>query len=668
MVFATVMVAGSWLRGDQEDLDTTEPVTWQSPESIPDTPSAISYSDALALAPQLIAQFYSEEPVAYDQPTAAPTTVSQVEDAHDKNKQPTDEKAPERAAAVPPVAEDDAPAPPKSIKRRRNFSEQDLRKLLAWAPEIRSFNLTSMATLIQAYRDSFKFSKGDWNGALEPVILLQNRPDLTNLPVRSGSTTRLNRKGAAILQNLSKKLHWYVDTAVTRDTNDGRPDPTRLRDILREERRGQRPEWLRSEAVPVLLQLLMHEATPIREVLVEILSEIDGKAASTALAQRAVFDLSPQIRQAAIEALKSRPRSDYRQVFLLALRHPWAPAADHAAESLTALEDRDCVPALVGLLKKPDPTAPIALSGNRWVVKEMVRIEHRSNCLMCHPPAISGRDPVVGMVPGVSMTLPESSFRMPVMCKETGRVVVNPLLVRADVTFMRQDFSVRQPTVTKGTIPIEEHLRFDYLVRARPANRDELARTQSRSHNPASYEQREAVLFALRELTGQDAGPTTEAWQKLFPAAEVENQAGRLANSLIRSPGSQKERLLEQYKQGNGPVYTRALALAIPRLRGDYLTLARDILAERLAASPQALEAGLSDDDIEMRRAAVRACARTQAHTHIPQLIRLLEDADHGVSDAANAALQEMTGRTFGPATGKTKAQVVAAWNEWWDQ
>lgn len=52
---------------------------------------------------------------------------------------------------------------------------------------------------------------------------------------------------------------------------------------------------------------------------------------------------------------------------------------------------------------------------------------------------------------------------------------------------------------------------------------------------PKPYPQREAVLFALRALTGKDVGPTTGAWLDLIgllldpepEVAEGARQAGR---------------------------------------------------------------------------------------------------------------------------------------------
>jgi hypothetical protein len=82
--------------------------------------------------------------------------------------------------------------------------------------------------------------------------------------------------------------------------------------------------------------------------------------------------------------------------------------------------------------------------------------------------------------------------------------------VQADVTFLRQDFSVSQPVENASPWPTMQ--RYDYMVRLRKATDAEMAQLQDSP--AASYPQRNAVLAALRQLSGRDLGPTTEAWQK----------------------------------------------------------------------------------------------------------------------------------------------------------
>src|SRR5262249_22309385 len=115
---------------------------------------------------------------------------------------------------------------------------------------------------------------------------------------------------------------------------------------------------LAEAAIPTLMQMLCAENKSVRMVMIEHLAQIDHRAATEALAKMAAFHLSEKVRAEAIRALSQRQRKEYRAVLLEALRYPWAPAADHAAEALVVLQDRDVVPALKKMVNAPDPTAP----------------------------------------------------------------------------------------------------------------------------------------------------------------------------------------------------------------------------------------------------------------------------------------------------------------------
>ena len=82
--------------------------------------------------------------------------------------------------------------------------------------------------------------------------------------------------------------------------------------------------------------------------------------------------------------------------------------------------------------------------------------------------------------------------------------------IRADVTYLRQDFSVPQPVPRPGHWPANQ--RYDYLVRLRFLSAKELeALVPASLVGPKQPEQRsgqkEAVLYALRELRGLGATP-----------------------------------------------------------------------------------------------------------------------------------------------------------------
>src|SRR5262249_17665458 len=127
-----------------------------------------------------------------------------------------------------------------------------------------------------------------------------------------------------------------------------------------------------------LLQMLQVEDVSIRQLLVKTLRKKKGQESTRALAHLAVFDLAPAVRRSALKALATHKASEARPVFLHALRHPWTVAAEHAALALVALNDTKAVPDLKRLQRQPrNPTR----------LRELVKVNHLRNCLLCHPAA-----------------------------------------------------------------------------------------------------------------------------------------------------------------------------------------------------------------------------------------------------------------------------------------
>jgi hypothetical protein len=189
-------------------------------------------------------------------------------------------------------------------------------------------------------------------------------------------------------------------------------------------------------------------------------------------------------------------------------------------------------------------------------------------------------------------------------------------------------------------------------------------------YRPAAptYPQREATLSALRAVTGQDAGSTTEAWLNLYPHAHAEAEGQRLAAALRAALPDQREQLLARYRDSKEDHFAAGLAHAIPHVTAKFQEKVRAALVERLARLPaDELRAHL-DDDGELRLAAARAFARTADAGMVPDLIGLLTDADAKVGEAAHQALRRLTGEDFGPPTGATEQQREAAaakWDAW---
>jgi hypothetical protein len=556
------------------------------------------------------------------------------------------------------------------------LTEAELRERLATAPEV-GLSPAELPPLVNSWAANFALdfeTRGEVS--FGPAVLLQTRPDLAVLPIRYGRASRIGGTAAAELQRLSQRLHDLLDLTAPTDPQGRRADPTVLRQVLRGENLRRKPLWLRAEAIPTLLQILMPEGEPLRALLVELLADIDGRPATVALAQRAVFDLSADVRRQAVEALHRRPLSDARPVLVDALRYPWPPPAEHAAEALVALADRDSVPYLVTLLKEATPLAPFPVGKERWAMREVVAMRHVNNCLTCHPPTFSGSEPVPGAVPNVTVThLVPGNFSSGSGGGGGGGIygggggassagggvtrVDSPVFIRADITYLRQDFSVQQPVpqpLALQTVP----LRFDYLVRTRLLTTREARAVRRQTDDLATYPQREAVLHALRELTGRDAGATTAAWEALYPGAELEARTGRLSLELLAAAPERRDVLIARYRDAKGVAYTDALAAAIPRLPAEAQKKAREALAARLTRmTPKTMRRKLADDDTEVRRAAVEACQRLGEREFVPDLAGLLDDGEPAIARAAGQALRSVTGREFA---------TLGEWREWWEK
>ena len=124
----------------------------------------------------------------------------------------------------------------------------------------------------------------------------------------------------------------------------------------------------------------------------------------------------------------------------------------------------------------------------------MVRVNHFCNCLLCHSPSLNVNDYVRGRIPLPGEPPPPAYYDSP-----------NPigLFARADVTFLRQDFSVVQTVAHPGNWVADQ--RFDFIIRQRRVGAEEreieLASSKDRGGEIGgeSYHRR-AARFALDAL------------------------------------------------------------------------------------------------------------------------------------------------------------------------
>jgi hypothetical protein len=126
-------------------------------------------------------------------------------------------------------------------------------------------------------------------------------------------------------------------------------------------------------------------------------------------------------------------------------------------------------------------------------------------------------DEIVKAVDGSTFPFPSSLILRAVPTpgewdEHYGSSVSPDIMVRADVTYLRQDFSLLQKVADADPWP--EMQRFDYLVRERVLTEKEAQAYQAEfARREATNPYRRAALAALRRLTGRDAGTTALSWR-----------------------------------------------------------------------------------------------------------------------------------------------------------
>jgi hypothetical protein len=274
--------------------------------------------------------------------------------------------------------------------------------------------------------------------------------------------------------------------------------------------------------VAALSQILAPERPTLRTGLVQRLALSNSPEATRTLARAAIFDVSGEVRTAAIKALKTRPPEESSAILMHGIRYPLPVIAKRTAQAMLALARKDLLPQLVSFLDEPAPGDPVETNVNEeqvCVVREIVRINHHRNCLLCHPPSASGS---THEVPGV-IPIPGRSFApSPKEAYGSAQSQGEPM-VRADTTYLRQDFSLMMPV--ENAAPWPEMQRFDFLVRTRTVEGKELTALQQKVQaRPADFqsENHKAAVRVLRELTGQDAAPNQAAWQRVLGLAKAD--------------------------------------------------------------------------------------------------------------------------------------------------
>ena len=326
------------------------------------------------------------------------------------------------------------------------------------------------------------------------------------LPLVMGDECRSSGDDAAAIDWVSSTLGSAVNQF---DPSLGSRDPSkndafRIRE-LKKQLKAATDASVNPQRLKTSDQILQIDHPRMRLELIEALEKSETDTALKLLAKRAKFDFVPEVRLAATTALTRFPRDQYREELLSGFKYPWHVIAQHSAEALVRLDDKGAIPELVAMLDLPHPNAPVQVDKNKFVKSELVAINHMRNCLLCHAPAGSSHDIATGVVPSWGKRLPKQYYKSE-----------NPhsTSVRADVTYLEQDFSVVQPVRNHGLWPRDQ--RFDYVVQQRPIKRIK-ANQLSKQFADAPNKNREAIVFALQKLTGETPKDnSSESWKAIL--------------------------------------------------------------------------------------------------------------------------------------------------------
>jgi len=374
----------------------------------------------------------------------------------------------------------------------------------------------TLLNLIMKIRDENPNGPNKQDGFL--LAQMNRRKELRGMPFVMGDACRMAPERATAFQESVTSVRNAMDA--TPVPKRGQASPTdRHATFWNAYLSNKGAAGVSSEAgLAALSQILGPETLSLRAQFVKQLADVHRCEATKVLAKAAIFDPTSEVRVAAIKVLKDRPRQEYTEILMHGMRYPMPVVAGRAAVAMIMLDRKDLLPSLVDFLGEAAPGDPVEANvagENVCTVREVVRINHHRNCLLCHAPAQTGNpDEVPGVIPSPGEAFPQTTREYYGTAVTRGEPVV-----RADTTYLRQDFSVMMPV--ENAAPWPEMQRFDFVVRSRPVEGKELADLQQRVKNRRPdylSENHQAALRVLRELSGQDVGPTQVAWQRVIGA------------------------------------------------------------------------------------------------------------------------------------------------------
>lgn len=344
--------------------------------------------------------------------------------------------------------------------------------------------------------------------------ILKYRSDLRGLPYLLENSCRTEEKEAQLFAQITNQIQNKLNRLIGEEMAAETFWKQQQASYFGRQKPQQETNSVATDRVTVaaLMQMMGGKSESYRIGLAKFLVMIEHADASRALARLALFAPEAQVRTTALEGLKSRNRHDYADVLMQGFRYPLGLISSRAAEAVVKLDCKDRFADLIKVLEEPDPRAPVKQNVDgkvTTVIREVVRVNHHRNCLLCHSPANTGYVPEGVLTAAVP--LPDRGL------KRDGGYLDNAspdIFVRIDITYLRQDFSLMLPV--KHATPWPPVQRFDYFVRTRAITAEESA-TQTQhlaKHRAPSHV---SATIALSELAGRaPVDRTPQAWRRLL--------------------------------------------------------------------------------------------------------------------------------------------------------
>jgi hypothetical protein len=219
-----------------------------------------------------------------------------------------------------------------------------------------------------------------------------------------------------------------------------------------------------SARLAAMVQICGPTSESMKLAMARYIASVSSCESTKLLAKTILFSPEEDARNVAIDALRARRDEDYVNNLLQGFRYPWPEVSKRAADALVKLDRKDLIPKIIDVLDEADPRAPMTKKADGktvTTVREVVRINHHRNCLMCHAPAqdVTDSNILTAQTPVPGQAFPSTGGY--------GSQSIPQLLIRIDVTYLRQDFSALLPVALAEDAAVRLRRSNAHLARGR---------------------------------------------------------------------------------------------------------------------------------------------------------------------------------------------------------